>query len=210
MNTKIIYIYDPLCGWSYGFSNVITKLYENYKNKFDWQIYSGGMCLGTNAFEISEASEQINDAIKSVEKTTDIVFSDKFKNETLKSDYIYNSLKPSIALTVFKELDNENSIQFSTEIQKALFYHGENLNELNTYLELIKKYGISAETFSHKFLDPIYEAQTYNNEFRNTNIYGITSFPAIIAQKDNKNTIISRGYQPYEKISANFERLLNL
>lgn len=210
VKTKIIYIYDPLCGWCYGFSNVITKLYENYKDKFDWQIYSAGMSLGTNTFEISEAAEQMNEAIKSVENFSDIVFGDKFKNETLKSDYIYNSLKPSIALTVFKELDNENSIQFATEIQKALFYYGENLNELNTYLQLIKKYGLSAEAFSHKFLDPIYEAQTYNSEFRNTTTYGINNFPAIIAQTDNKNNIISRGYQSYEKISANFERLLSI
>lgn len=208
MKTEIIYIYDPMCGWCYGFSPIIKKLAQNYKDQFNWSIYSGGMAIGSNAFDISQVSEYISNTLGGVEKTTGIVFGDNFRNNVLKSDYFYSSLKPAIALTVFKEMDKENSIDFSSDIQKAFFYEGESLNELNTYLQIIKKYNLSAEDFSHKFLDPIYEAKTYNNEFRVSQTYGVSGFPAVIAKTENKINILSRGFQNYEKLSFNIERLI--
>ncbi len=210
MKTEIIYIYDPMCGWCYGFSPVIEKLNEKYKDDFDWSIYSGGMAIGENAFEISRVSEYISGALGSVEKTSGIVFGEKFKNEMLKSDYFYSSLKPSIALTVFKELDNQNSIKFASDIQRAFFYNAESLNELNTYLQIIKKYNLSAEEFSHKFLDPIYEAKTYNQEFYTSQSFNVSGFPTVIAKTENKNIILSRGFQTFEKLSANIERLITI
>ena len=32
MKNKIYYVFDTMCGWSYGNSDVITKIQEKYKD----------------------------------------------------------------------------------------------------------------------------------------------------------------------------------
>lgn len=35
MKTKIYYVMDTMCGWCYGFSDVITEIQEKYKSVYD-------------------------------------------------------------------------------------------------------------------------------------------------------------------------------
>ena len=46
MKTKIYYVMDTMCGWCYGFSDVITKIQEKYKEVYDFSILPGGMWVG--------------------------------------------------------------------------------------------------------------------------------------------------------------------
>ncbi len=43
---KLIYVYDALCGWCYGFSPVMMQLHSKYKDSIDFQVVSGGMITG--------------------------------------------------------------------------------------------------------------------------------------------------------------------
>jgi putative protein-disulfide isomerase len=207
MRDKIIYIYDPLCGWCYAFSSVIQKLKDNYQEYFDFEIYSSGMLIGNNSFEINEVSEFISNTITGIEKHTKVIFGENFK-KLLNTNYQYSSLKPSIALTVFKELKKNESINFASDIQKSFFYGGKDLNELNTYLELIEQYGISKSDFTEMFFNPVYEAKTYNTDFNILTKYKINNIPSIIRVKNDKRIVLSRGYQDYNKVSLNLNHLI--
>jgi len=46
MNPTLIYCYDAYCGWCYGFSPVIKKIAEDYKDIFDIGVFCGGMMIG--------------------------------------------------------------------------------------------------------------------------------------------------------------------
>ncbi len=43
---KLIYVYDALCGWCYGFSPVITDFSARHASEFAVEVVSGGMVLG--------------------------------------------------------------------------------------------------------------------------------------------------------------------
>lgn len=45
MKPILVYCYDAYCGWCYGFSRVIKKIYEEYKDQLDFEVLSGGMIL---------------------------------------------------------------------------------------------------------------------------------------------------------------------
>ncbi|HET8830003.1 MAG TPA: DsbA family protein, partial [Pelobium sp.] len=75
---EIIYVYDALCGWCYGFSDVMTKLYHEYKNDFDFEVISGGMILGDREGPISGTAELIKTHLPRVEETTGVVFGQGF------------------------------------------------------------------------------------------------------------------------------------
>ena len=45
MYPLIIYCYDAYCDWCYGFSPVITRLDEEYRDLLTIEVLSGGMIL---------------------------------------------------------------------------------------------------------------------------------------------------------------------
>ena len=102
----IYYCYDALCGWCYGFSPVIKKLSEEYKEKIIFDVLSGGMVMPDNAQPISTMAKFISEGYKNIEQLSGIKFGDDYlwhifnPNE---SDWFLNSEKPAIALSILKE-----------------------------------------------------------------------------------------------------------
>ncbi|SHK73048.1 protein-disulfide isomerase, contains CxxC motif [Clostridium cavendishii DSM 21758] len=45
MKTKIYYVMDPMCGWYYGFGEVIEKIHDKYKEKYDFTILPGSKAI---------------------------------------------------------------------------------------------------------------------------------------------------------------------
>src|SRR5580704_12530891 len=45
MTRAIYYCYDAYCGWCYGFSPVITRLFAEYRSTIAFEVLSGGMIL---------------------------------------------------------------------------------------------------------------------------------------------------------------------
>src|SRR6476469_261652 len=100
---KFIYVYDALCGWCYGFSPVIKKVFEVYKDEADFEVISGGMVIGEReGFPDEQTSKYILGAIPRVEEMTGVKFSDGYKQKLADRTMYQSSLKPSVALAVYK------------------------------------------------------------------------------------------------------------
>ena len=106
MQPVVIYCYDAYCGWCYGFSPVIKKIAEEYKDRFDIEVLSGGMILPEKPKHINITAGYIQKAYKTVEELTGIKFGQDYLwhiNNPDDSDWYPSSEKPAIALCVFKE-----------------------------------------------------------------------------------------------------------
>ena len=102
----LIYCYDAYCGWCYGFSPVIKKIAEEYKDKLDIEVLSGGMMVGEEAMPIEKIGPYIQTEYKRVEELSGIKFGEDFLwhiNNPDKSDWVMNSEKAAIALCILKE-----------------------------------------------------------------------------------------------------------
>jgi putative protein-disulfide isomerase len=118
----LIYCYDAYCGWCYGFSPVIKQIGEDYKDQFEFEVFSGGMILSTEAKHISVTAAYIQQAYKGVEEYTGIQFGADYLwhiNNPDLSDWYPNSEKPAIALCIFKEFYPERQIAFAADLQYA-------------------------------------------------------------------------------------------
>jgi putative protein-disulfide isomerase len=134
---KLIYVYDALCGWCYGFSGIITEFVGNHPELTDVEVISGGMVRGERVGPISGMASYLSKAYKEVEDRTGVKFGDAFLNETLvEGTAILNSLPPSIALSIFKTKKPEEQLQFASGIQKAIYYDGKKPEDPNLYSEL--------------------------------------------------------------------------
>ncbi len=208
----LIYCYDAYCGWCYGFSPVIKRIAEEYSSQLDVEVLSGGMMIGENKMSIEKIGPYIQSAYKRVEEVTGIKFGDDFLWHTAnldKSDWIMNSEKPAIALSILKEIYPERQLEFAGDLQYALNYEGRDLDDDEAYRHLLEKYTISEDDFYTKLKSDEYKEKAYY-EFALCKQLNVDSYPQVLIQlHSNKFYLITKSFSTYEEVKKGIEKELN-
>ncbi len=211
MNPILIYCYDAYCGWCYGFSPVMLEIAEEYRDNFDIEVLSGGMMIGEQKMPIEKIAPFIKGAYKRVEELTGRKFGEDFLwhiNNPDKSDWVMNSEKPAIALSIFKELFPDKQLAFASDLQYALNYEGRDLDDDEAYRHLLEKYEIHAETFYEKLKSEEYKEKAYY-EFALCKQLSVDSFPQVLLQlNENKFFLIAKGFTSYDDLKERIEAVL--
>ncbi|WP_143310382.1 DsbA family protein [Chitinophaga vietnamensis] len=204
---KLIYVYDPLCGWCYGFTPVIQQLQAAQGNNMTFEILTGGMITGSNRHPFSTMEAYIQKAHTSVEEMTGVKFGAAFLHKLLPSQELMDSEKPGIALTVFKGYQPDNAINFTHDMQVAMNYDGISLNHDDTYRTLISKYHLPEDEFISRLHDEHYRYET-QQEFQLVQNWGITGFPAAILDTGKQLYLCARGYTPLERLQQTIDNII--
>lgn len=212
MAYSLIYCYDAYCGWCYGFSPVMKKIAEEYKDMFFVEVLSGGMIISENPQPVSAVASYIQKAYKTVEEYTGIKFGEDFLWHIFnpdKSDWLLNSEKSAIALCVFKEYHPGLQVQFASGLQFALNYEGRDLCDDEAYRHLLYQYNIPAEEFYQKLHSKEYREKAYY-EFSLVKQLHVTGFPALLMQaSESKFYSLAKGFTDYGTLKARIDNLLN-
>jgi len=206
---KILYVYDPLCGWCYGFSPVMTKIYEKHKNNVRFEVISGGMVTGNRIGPIGEVAGYIGEAYKTVEQKTGTKFGTDFLEGTLKEGKAnFTSIPPSIALTIFKEYKPEEAILFASDIQKGIYYEGKEPEMEKWYADLAARYGIKEDVFLAKFEESDYLVKA-RSDFKRAQELGVRGFPSVFIERNGEVTMISSGYSDFDNLDKKISQYLS-
>ena len=203
----IYYVYDPLCSWCYGFSPVIKKIKSAYKDQFDFQVISGGMQSGERNQPVSAIRDYLKGAYKNVTERTGVEFGEKFMDVLEDGIRMLDSIPPSIALSIVKDLKPEEALSFAATIQEAIYFDGIDWNTVEAYIPYLKAYDIDTDEFKRNFEDPIYKEKTLE-DFKLAANFGVTGFPSVILKKDEKYYLLAQGYVPFEQLDAAVEQVL--
>lgn len=207
----IFYCYDALCGWCYGFSPIIKKIHETYKDVLGFEVLSGGMILPDNAQPIEAMAKYIGEGYKNVEKLSGVTFGEDYlwhiKNPE-KSDWVLNSEKPSVALCIIKEQQPERAVEAASDLQYSMMYEGRDVTDDEAYRHLLPKYGIDADDFYTKLKSEEYLDKAYY-EFALVKQLQVTGYPTVLMQvSDAKFYLLGRGYTAFETISERIDKVL--
>ena len=206
----IIYCYDAYCGWCYGFSKVMKQFYDEFKEKYEFEVLSGGMIFEESPRHISAIANYIQGAYKGVEERTGIKFGEDFLWHIFnpdKSDWFPESTKPAIALCIFKEYLPGLSVQIASDIQYALNFEGRDLTDNEAYRHLLVKYHIPEEEFYNKLNSDEYREKAYY-EFALVKQLHVTGFPTVLVQvSDSKFYLLAQGYTDYETIVERLKKI---
>jgi putative protein-disulfide isomerase len=196
----ITYVFDPLCGFCYAFEPEIKKLEAKYKDKFVFEIISGGMILGTSEGPISKVAPHIAMGYKQLEKMSSCRFGDPFLKGIMKlGTYKMSSELPSIALEVFKSMKPSDAISFANDVQLMFYFDGKSLNDPENYKTLVETYGLSGSDFISKLALPEWKAKAYS-QFSEAERMGVTSFPVLILKQKGKIQVINAGFETYQNL----------
>jgi putative protein-disulfide isomerase len=212
MKPTLIYCYDAYCGWCYGFSNVIKNIQKTFHDKLEFEVLSGGMILPEKPVPIATTAHYIQQAYKNVEGYSGIKFGEDYLwhiNNPDLSDWFPDSLKPAIALCIFKEYYPLRQIEFASDLQYALHFEGRDLTDDAAYEHLLEKYSIQPEAFYSKLKDEAYK-QKAQYEFALCKQLQVTGYPCVLIQtNETKFHLMARGYTTYEDLKNRIENLLN-
>ncbi|MFM1970084.1 MAG: hypothetical protein RL152_1461 [Bacteroidota bacterium] len=211
MKPKIIYCYDAYCGWCYGFSPVIKAIWENHKDKFDFETISGGMIPVESTQHIGNIASYIKDAYKTVENMTGVTFGPDYLwhiNHPDESDWYPNSEMAAIAMSIFRELQPELTISFASDLQYALHFEGRDLTDKEAYRHLLEKYQINEDDFYSKLSSEVYKEKA-NYDFALVQQLRVNGFPTVFLQlEESKLYMIARGYSDLESVENRINKIL--
>lgn len=206
--TTVLYVFDPLCGWCYGFSPVMVKLYENYKENIEFVVISGGMVVGDRIGPLGEKAAYIKEAYKVVEQKMGVKFGDEYVNKVLEDGTaIQTSIPASKLLVAFNSLTEDQGILFAHELQNAMYVYGVHSDDMEGLLEKCDTFGVDkAELFALANSEQVEEAMEY--DFEQSSRFGVTGFPTVFVIKDNEINVIARGADSYENVSGRLDNII--
>lgn len=198
---------DPLCGWCYGFSPVIVKLQEQYKDTLDFAVIPGGMVTGARVQPVAAISGYILQSYQRVEEYSGAKFGEPYLDMLREGSEINNSEPPCRAIHTFAQLQPQNIIAYTHALQLKQFVDGRSFNDTDTYRELATEFGIDADDFLAQMES---EEMRYGTqqEFQWVQAAGISGFPCTVLQKEDKYYLVSRGFQTYEATVEVLEKAL--
>ena len=204
----LIYAYDPLCGWCYGFHPVMEKLAGRFGDDLDIEVVAGGLAIAENAQPIAVGFDYIAKASKQVESVTGVSFGEPFKLLAEEGSYVYNSEPSCTAQTVVNELAPEKSLSFAGKMQEAIFKHGKNLNTWETFAELFDELSVDTTEAKKLYQSESIKQKTWKNfEWCKNN--GASAFPTLLLKIGEEVGVMSRGYRPYDTIESHLHHLIN-
>lgn len=204
---EFIYIMDPLCGWCYGFGNVVSEVEEAYKGKMKFAVKPGGMVTGLSVQPVAATAGYILSAYKRVEEYAGVTFGEPYLNMLREGTEISDSEPPCRAIYTFSQQKPEQAIDFAHALQKKLYVEGKSLNNDSTYSEIAEDFGLDGVQF-------VKDMQEEENKYGTTQEFqwvkgaGITGFPCCVIHKDGQYFLVSRGYQPYEQLKTVIDKVL--
>ncbi|KAB1064485.1 DsbA family protein [Salibacter halophilus] len=205
---KLLYFFDPLCGWCYGFSKVIGQIHEKYADKLDFTVYSGGMITGDQVKPIGELADFLRGANEEVEKRSGVKFGEGFKKTIEEGTNKLSSLEPARAISTAKNMAPHIQIPFAERVQQRIYFDGAEPASLESYLPLAKEFDLDEKEFREKFYSN--ESITWAVEdFYMTKQFGIQGFPATIIEHNGEYFMVGRGYMPFEMVDENIHNVIN-
>jgi putative protein-disulfide isomerase len=207
----LYYCYDAYCGWCYGFSPVINRIAEEYKDRLAFDVLSGGMIMPEEPQHFAPMAKYIQTAYKQVENLTGVKFGEDFLWHVFHpddTDWFPDSIKPAIALCIFKEYHPDNAIAMASDLQYALNYEGRDLTDNEAYRHLVPKYHIPEEDFYTKLASEEYREKAYY-EIALVKQLEVSGFPSMLLQvTDSKFYLLGRGYTDYDTMKARVDKVL--
>lgn len=203
---RLVYVYDALCGWCYGFSPTLKAFAKTHDATVD--VVSGGMIRGPRIGMLSQVAPYIRTAYKDVEQRTGVKFGQGFLDVLMNGD-VYMTSEPAAALLSWvKDVAPARQLEAAHELQRGVYYHGHGPDSDDLARNLADELGLDADAAVAARTDPKYAAAA-EADFALSQQLGVRGFPAVFVQREGGLVMIANGYTDLQTLEARFAQANN-
>ncbi|MAK92166.1 MAG: protein-disulfide isomerase [Oleibacter sp.] len=181
---KIHYFYDPMCGWCYGATTLISAL-NNFVAENNWQVvmHPGGI-IARRAIE-NGFHQHILSADEHIARLTKAEFGENYRARVASSQpLVLDSMLPTQAILAAKTCGKDEFTMLKA-IQSAHYQQGLDVSEEATLQQIAKDLGIADSDWQNAMQDAAaqlrYELQ---QSHQHMNQLGVQGFPTLIMETD--------------------------
>ncbi len=188
----------------------MEQLAEEYGDRIDISVLSGGMIQADREGPIGEVAAYIAQAYQEVEAKTGVTFGEAFlKNILEPGTTIFSSEPPARALSTFKTYAPKQALSFAGRLQTAIYSDGMAPTDWSAYGRLAAEYDLPAGAFVQRMKSDDMGAAAAE-EVALTARIGVQSFPTVLLNVGEEWVLLTRGYRPYAELKEALEKGLEL
>ena len=174
----------------------------------DFEVITGGMVTGARVGSISQIAGYISSAYKNVEETSGVLFGEAYLSGLLKDNsVVMDSVPPSKAVEVVKQLNPAIQIPFVHALQKAHYFEGKDYNAESTYQYLCELFNLDNDRFIELWNSEEIAYRT-NQNFQWSAQAGISGFPTTLLEYQQQYYLLAQGFLPLDQLEERLAKAL--
>jgi putative protein-disulfide isomerase len=206
---NLIYIADPLCSWCYGFGRTISELLAEPGELQPLQLalVMGGLRPYTTEPLTPQRAEEILGHWRHVHEASGLPFTAAPHTALHEAGFIYDTEPASRAAVTVRTLWPQHTWRYFKAVQAAFYAEGKNVTRAEVLADVAESLGLPRANFAEAFASTALREATAK-DFAQSQTWGITGFPAVIAQRGDELHLVCRGYAPVATLRAQITALI--
>ncbi len=201
---RLLYIADPMCSWCYGFAPVMASLRRAFGQRLVVESIAGGLRPGTTQPMTPELREMVVHHWREVNAQT----GRQFRYEgALPEGFIYDTEPSCRALVTVRALKPEAAFDFLHALHEAFYALGRDITRIDELASIAREQGVTKADFMAHFGSSAMRDAT-EADFASARALGVDAFPAVVLQQGEQHSLLTLGYQPFNRLQPQIRRWL--
>lgn len=187
MNAKLHYIFDPLCGWCYAASPLLTALKDRFGDELELVFHPGLLFPAPRIIEPAYREHIIN-ADTLITNFAGVQFGAAYIKRVRTAAVLrYHSELPAAAVLAINALEPKLGLRMLELIQQSHYQFGKDVSDITTLNALADTLGLEAQAFAQALDNIQYSLPVMAVEARNLmQAVGGNGFPTLLLELDGE------------------------
>lgn len=198
---ELIFVADPMCSWCWGFAPSMAAIRQNFGDRLDVVLVTGGLRAGNDKIMDDAAKGTIRHHWEEVQKASGQPFDFEFFK---RDDFIYDTEPACRACVTVRALKTDQVLNYLDLLHRSFYANNQDITDTSVLASLAVSLGVDANHFAEVFNSP--EARTAtHDDFQVARNLGVTGFPTVVAVDkgageggENQYAYLTVGFRPYE------------
>ncbi|MEJ6495856.1 DsbA family protein [Pseudoalteromonas lipolytica] len=189
---KLIYVYDPMCSWCWGFRETWLKLQAAIGDKLAIEYKVGGLAPDSGEPMRKEMQQFLQQTWQRIEQQLGTPFNHEFWHTAQPRRSTYPACR---AVLVARQQNKEQEMLYA--IQKAYYLDAQNPSDISTLASLAEQIGLEKNAFIHEI-----ESEKINSllmeEINQARSLPIQGFPSLVLENKGLYAAVPVNYLDWQ------------
>ncbi|WP_420588844.1 DsbA family protein [Bacterioplanoides sp.] len=207
MPYTLIYCYDPMCSWCWGFKPTWARLKQQLaplieQGTLTIEYRTGGLAPDNDQPMPVEMQSKLQSVWSAIQQQLGTEFNFDFWQQCQPRRSTYPACR---ACMVARQFDQEEAM--ISQIQQAYYLQAKNPSDLDTLTQCATDIGIAADVFSER-MQAIEQHQLLEQEVQQARQLGLNSFPSLALHNHQQIASINIDYQNPDSMMQQIEHAM--